>query len=288
MTVIQALSEFAPILEKIEATSNDLEMRHRLANIRLETPETQKLSGLDPFSEAYGSAVLELYEHLFGHAHNVADEGLDIDIRHELTWGFPYGTQAATTIGGFLIAYGFLIKTLDLPAGARILEIGAGTGGLTYHLTKSGYDVTCLEINDSNVRLIGEMTRWFARPPNIVAVNAMTYSPTVLFDAVVFFETLHHFVNHAELIQRCVSWLKPGGRIAFAAEPIKPEPDAQTPYPWGLRLDGESLRAMHKWGWIELGFTEPYFFELLGRIRLSAQRYRCTESNWADVILGTP
>jgi hypothetical protein len=60
------------------------------------------------------------------------------------------------------------------------------------------------------------------------------------------------------------------------------------PYPWGLRLNGESLRAIGKWGWLELGFSESYFYELLHRNDLCFRRFRCIESHWADIIIAKP
>ncbi len=46
----------------------------------------------------------------------------------------------------------------------------------------------------------------------------------------------------------------------FASEPV-----TKLPYPWGVRLDGESLWAMRRYGWLELGFDRTYFLRLLRR-----------------------
>jgi hypothetical protein len=78
------------------------------------------------------------------------------------------------------------------------------------------------------------------------------------------------------------------GIIVFAAEPIVADAMSFLPYPWGLRLQGESLRAICKWGWLELGFSETYFYELLHRNNLCFQRFRCMESHWADIIIAKP
>jgi hypothetical protein len=53
--------------------------------------------------------------------------------------------------------------------------------------------------------------------------------------------------------------LRPGGKVFFAAEPI----DDSFPVPWGLRLDGESLWAIRRNGWLELGYQESYFVRTL-------------------------
>lgn len=53
----------------------------------------------------------------------------------------------------------------------------------------------------------------------------------------------------------------PGGAVLFAGEPISDS----FPMPWGLRLDGESLWAIRRNGWLELGFSESYFIRALMR-----------------------
>ena len=52
--------------------------------------------------------------------------------------------------------------------------------------------------------------------------------------------------------------LAQGGVILFAAEPI-----VDLPYPWGLRLDGQSLWSIRQLGWLELGFDRSYFMQAL-------------------------
>jgi hypothetical protein len=47
--------------------------------------------------------------------------------------------------------------------------------------------------------------------------------------------------------------------VFFASEPI----DDSFDVPWGLRLDGESLWAIRRNGWLELGFQESYFLRTL-------------------------
>lgn len=242
----------------------------------------------DPFKEDYRQAVLSLYEQIFGRLYDATNEGLDINVEHELAWGWPYGTQSGPTIGGFLIAYGFLIKTMNLDRGARILEIGCGTGGLTMHLAKSGYRVTSLEVNSSNVSLVNRMTAGCPVRPQVVLGDATEFQTDERYDAIIFFESLHHFIEHEKFLRRCISWLSDDGIIAFCAEPIVPDDSPHLAYPWGLRLDGESLRAMHKFGWIELGFRQSYFDQLIERVGLVYSRNRCVDSHWSDVLIATP
>ena len=268
-----------------EGDISDNELRLGLDSFRLDPPKMQES---DPFSPAYRQEVLHLYERIFSRPYHAPDEGLDINIDHELAWGFPYGTQNAQTIGGFLIAFGYLIKTMDLVKGARILEVGCGTGALTRQLAKSGYRVTSLEVNSSNVELVNRITAGYPVRPQVILGDATKFEPSEQYDAIVFFESFHHFIEHEDFLRRCVSWLADDGMIAFCAEPVLPEDSPHLAYPWGLRLDGESLRAMHQFGWIELGFRQSYFDQLLERVGLTYTRSRCADSHWSDLFIAIP
>jgi hypothetical protein len=73
--------------------------------------------------------------------------------------------------------------------------------------------------------------------------------------------------------------VKPGGHVYFAAEPIT----ADFPLPWGLRMDGESLWAIRGNGWMELGFNENYFREVLARTGWTAEKLLYPDLAWAAV-----
>ena len=81
------------------------------------------------------------------------------------------------------------------------------------------------------------------------------------FDAVLFYESFHHCSDHRELVRKLTGVINPGGRVFFAAEPI----DDSFVMPWGVRTDGESLWAIRRNGWLELGFQESYFLRMLSR-----------------------
>jgi hypothetical protein len=70
--------------------------------------------------------------------------------------------------------------------------------------------------------------------------------------------------------------LTPEGRVFFAGEPIT----ADFPMPWGLRLDGNSLWAIRKNGWLELGFREDYFRQALEQTGWSGMKLPCSDPGW--------
>jgi hypothetical protein len=99
------------------------------------------------------------------------------------------------------------------------------------------------------------------------------------YDAVVFFECFHHCADHMRLLRALRKAVKPEGCVYFGAEPIT---DA-FPMPWGLRLDGESLWAVRKQGWLELGFTETYFQEALSSAGWDVVKYASGDHFSANV-----
>jgi SAM-dependent methyltransferase len=148
-----------------------------------------------------------------------------------------------------------------------------------------GYRITCVDLNESNLELIRRATAALPVPATTLRADLNDFAPAQPVDAVVFFESLHHCLAHADLLVRAKTWLKPGGILVLGAEPILASEVAVLPYPWGPRLDGESLRAIRRFGWMELGFTEKYLFALLERTGWQWQRFRSGESHWADAIV---
>ncbi|MBS1959525.1 MAG: class I SAM-dependent methyltransferase [Bdellovibrionales bacterium] len=92
------------------------------------------------------------------------------------------------------------------------------------------------------------------------------------FDAVIFNASFHHCSDHQQMIKNLDQLIAPGGKVYFCNEPIT---DGQ-PYPWGLRLDGESIFHIRLHGWLELGFQETYFRDLM------------TKNGWKTVAIPSP
>jgi 2-polyprenyl-3-methyl-5-hydroxy-6-metoxy-1,4-benzoquinol methylase len=292
MSEVNSIKELHDLLNTIESEPNEDTKRTLWASIIL-SPQlidsiSMKFVNADPFDDAYMELVLETHKTFAGKMYNTHNEGFSINMEYEVMWGFPYGTQSAHLVGSFLIAYGFLIKTMGLCPGAEILEIGCGTGSLSYHLSKMGYRLTCIDVNEDFLHLVERMTAQCAVKPKLLRMDMNQIDCPQQFDAIIFCESFHHSLWHAQLLSKVCKLLTKEGIIVFAAEPIVADSLSFLPYPWGLRLNGESLRAICKWGWLELGFSESYFYELLHKNDLSFQRFRCMESNWADIIIAKP
>jgi SAM-dependent methyltransferase len=106
-----------------------------------------------------------------------------------------------------------LIDELPLAAGARIVEIGCGTGQATRLLALRGYDVTCVELGP---KLAAVARRNLAEFEQVRVLNASfeTWRPVAAeFDAVVAF-TSFHWIAPEERYHLAAALLQPGGVLA--------------------------------------------------------------------------
>jgi len=280
VSTLEELDEALKHLDQLAAISDE-ELRRGFHQFHmrfpLQVPE-------DPDSAAYRENQWKLYEWLHGKPYSVEHESTRFDIQEAATSPFPYHTQGAQTVGNHLIGIGHLIRTMNLPAGNKILELGPGWGNTTLELARMGYQVTAIDIEKNFVDLIHERAR---RKGLAVEVHQGDFASIAdfarqkrSFDAVLFFECFHHCADHQRLVGLLDAVVAPGGQVVFAAEPITDD----FPLPWGLRLDGESLWAIRKHGWLELGFQEKYFRQLLGRHGWELEKSVCSETPWGVVF----
>jgi SAM-dependent methyltransferase len=224
--------------------------------------------------------ITRIHEEIIGRPHETNLEGLpNLNLDYERQWPYPWGTKCPETVGRVLLAYGFLIKSLKLPPGARILEVGCGMGSLTWNLARMGYRVDALDPNETQCASVRQFTSDFPCRPNVAALPLdrwlKTKGENYKYDAVIFFESFHHVMNHRECLQLLADkHLEEDGRVFLAAEPVFEHECEILPYPWGPRLDGESIRAMRNWGWLELGFCKDYLSSMFDKLDFNIEWLR--------------
>jgi 2-polyprenyl-3-methyl-5-hydroxy-6-metoxy-1,4-benzoquinol methylase len=213
----------------------------------------------DPYSAAYSDRQFEIYRAISGRdSYEVVNEESNFPV--DPNRPFPFYTESPETVGHQLMGVGFIIRTMQLPSGSSILELGAGWGNTTVALARMGYQMTAIDIDPTFTALIKE--RGDRLSLSIEAINGGFLDVDKLdrtFDAVLFYEAFHHCSDHRTMVDKLAKVLSPGGKLFFAAEPI----DDSFPAPWGLRMDGESLWAIRDNGWLELGYQESYFVRML-------------------------
>lgn len=277
------LQDFDRILEAVERDATDAHNLVRcLAAHRVPIRcDISKFQLIDPFAKSYKQFVGDLHREIIGGKYSSCNEGLPVlDEAHEANWPFPWGTKAPEIVGKFLVAYGTLIRVLQLPQHARILEVGCGMGSLTWNLARMGYRVDAIDPNAVQCDCVRAATQGFPVKPRVIQATLEEWlivrkaEAPYLYDAVIFFESFHHIADHAEALKAIFDeCLESDGVVALAGEPIVERQCDFLPYPWGPRLDGESFRAMRRWGWLELGFTAHYIEKLFRRIGVKLVRH---------------
>ena len=121
--------------------------------------------------------------------------------------------------GELLMELGAIFLLLPPPP-CRVLECGCGPGWLTYFLAKSGYDVVGQDVNAQAIELASMRGpfRTLPRKPHFVISDYERLPFESEFDAVVFFDSLHHATDIDRAMAGAFRALKAGGRL-IASEP---------------------------------------------------------------------
>ncbi len=237
----------------------------------------------DPRSEEYRRAQLALYERIAGRPYTPQAERSIFDATAAARSPFPYNTGSAEVVGDQLIALGFLLKAMGLAGPSSVLEFGPGWGNTTDALLRMGHQVTAVEIDPAFIDLIRTRCADVAERLTLVTADMLDFRTTIRFDLVLFFESFHHCFDHRAMLARLADLVRPGGTVVFSGEPV-----LDLAYPWGLRLDGQSLWSVRQLGWLELGFDTAYFFSALRDFGWRARRLESRAiSPLADVIVAT-
>jgi len=279
--VVRTLAELDLEMARLDAAAavSDDELRRVFRTFSMEFPLDLPS---DPDSAAYRETQMRLYKWLHGKSYTVANEVTPFDLPTVVRHPFPYSTQSAETVGNQLIAIGHIIRTMGMGPGQSVLEFGPGWGNTTLVLARMGCKVTAVDIEAKFLALINQRAR--NKGLEIETIHgdfSLAQTLDRQFDAVLFFECFHHCADHQSLIAALDRVVAPGGKVVFAAEPILDE----FPLPWGLRLDGESLWAIRRHGWLELGFQETYFRGLLDRNGWTVDKVVCAETPWGVIFV---
>ena len=241
------------------AKISDEAMRKHLSRFSYNMLDASAWAG-NPFSSEYTSKVIEEYERISGRSRSLDNEHTDFDFDSAVVKPFPFSTKSPVVVADHFIQIAHLIRILGLSEGV-VADLGPGWGNTTEMLARLGLEVWAVDINKDFIELI--KTRAKSNGLNIRTITGdfSAVKATPELDGAVFFESFHHCLEHIDLLNILRRKMKDGGVIAFAGEPIVRGYFA----PWFLRPDGMSVWSIRKFGWLELGFDEDYFLEILLR-----------------------
>ena len=152
--------------------------------------------------------------------------------------------------------------TLALPAGSRLLDVGCGSGWLSEYFARLGYVVKGIDISPDLIQMSEERV---ARVPYGVdhetplrctfAVHDIEASPLLeKFDAIICYDSLHHFEDESAVIRNLAAMLDVGG-LLFVLEGDRP--------PAGSPSEHELRDVMTEFGTLESPFDFSYLRKLL-------------------------
>jgi SAM-dependent methyltransferase/glycosyltransferase involved in cell wall biosynthesis len=151
---------------------------------------------------------------------------------------------------------------LALPAGARILDVGCGSGWLSEYFARLGYDVTGIDISDDLIRMAGERLRgvpYKLDHETELRCRFLTHDIEIAplaeqFDAIICYDSLHHLVDERAVFRHLAAMLAVGG-ILFILEGHMPLPGSAT--------ETELRSVMQQYGTLESPFSDAYLRQLL-------------------------
>jgi 2-polyprenyl-3-methyl-5-hydroxy-6-metoxy-1,4-benzoquinol methylase len=139
-----------------------------------------------------------------------------------------------------LMKVGAVLSLLPRPP-ARILECGCGVGWFASILAKSGYDVVAQDVSSDAIQLAREHPLFTKSPaPQFIASDFQDLDYANEFDAVIFFDSLHHAIDETQAIRAAWRAPTPNGRL------IASEPGVGHAKAYGQRYAAHAYHAIRK------------------------------------------
>ena len=155
-----------------------------------------------------------------------------------------------------------LAVALALPPGARILDIGCGSGWLCEFFARFGYDVTGIDISSELIEMARERLRKIPYGADhetdlryhFLVHDIETAALEETFDAIICYDALHHFEDEHAVFKNIAAMLNYGGQL-FVLEGERP--------PEGSATEEELRGVMRQYETLESPFTRDYLLSLL-------------------------
>lgn len=155
-----------------------------------------------------------------------------------------------------------LAMALALPPGARILDVGCGSGWLCEYFARFGYDVTGIDISPELIAMAHE--RLSNVPYGADHEKGLQYRFLVhdieasaleeRFDSIICYDSLHHFEDEQAVLKHLAAMLDYGGQL-FVLEGERP--------PEGSATEEELRTVMQEYETLESPFSREYLLHLL-------------------------
>ena len=109
-----------------------------------------------------------------------------------------------------------IVENIPLSSEMYLLDVGAGTGLLSFFLSQKVGKVTALDTSPSMLEVFKEKQEEFACPTDVRHGDIMHLDEKETYDGIVSSMTIHHIEDTANMLKKLHTLLKPGGFIAIA------------------------------------------------------------------------
>lgn len=165
-----------------------------------------------------------------------------------------------------------MIKVMDIPFCGRVLEVGSGSGWITEILVSLGYQVDAvepcedfIEISRKRIESLGAHHHLHGSAVFHQSALEEISLPYNSFDAILFYDSLHHVIDEDACLEKCTKLLKPGAVLGIHDWAWDPQSSEQ---------ERCILEDMSKYGTLESPFTAEYLDHLLLKYKfINIQRY---------------
>jgi cyclopropane fatty-acyl-phospholipid synthase-like methyltransferase len=160
------------------------------------------------------------------------------------------------------------IQYSGLQIGDHVLDMGCGWGTSCELMAFCGLEVTGLDINPRFVELVNARAKRIGHKVDAIQGTFEKIPGDGLYDAVLYYESLHHAIKPWETLSLVHSRLKAGGQLMLAGEPVN-----DIWKHWGIRTDPLSIYCIRKFGWFESGWSADFISKCVKRCGFEVEHF---------------
>lgn len=128
----------------------------------------------------------------------------------------PFEYPPSTHTAKHLIDFGYILRLLEVPKNAQILDLGVGPGWTSIFLAKIGYEVTGIDISPEMIRIADDRSKKENLKINFLVADMESFDLAQKFDGILIYDSLHHCVDIEGVFRCCFRHLKSKGKLLFA------------------------------------------------------------------------
>lgn len=134
-----------------------------------------------------------------------------------------------------------MMEVLPIRPGARIIDVGSGSGWTSLFLAEAGYQVTGYDLVPANVALAQDRARRWGSSAQFEVADMESLPIGEQADVCLIFDALHHTTRQRAALQSMATRLAPGGWLLLGEAT------------WLHRFSREARETSRERGWMERG-----------------------------------